>query len=405
MESRHGMRFLDRTTPPHIFTLILMSGTSAMAMNMFLPSLPGMAEYFGTEYRLMQLSVALFLAMNAALQLFIGPISDRYGRRPVLIWSFVIFLLATLGCIFAPNVQIFLILRMVQAVIIAALVLSRAVVRDLYEQNQAASALGYVTMGMAVVPMITPAIGGWLDEAFGWQATFWAFIVIGGSALWLVWIDLGETNTNKSGGFRKQVADYPELFMSPRFWGYALAAAFSASVFFAYMGGAPFVGSVVFELSPTALGILFGAPALGYILGNFISGRYSVRFGINRMIIAGASICSAGVMISLSVFHAGFGSSWSFFGLMTLVGLGNGMVLPNAIAGTLSVRPHLAGTASGLGGALMIGGGAAFSAIAGFMLGPGTGPYPLLWIQLAVSFLSIMAILLVIVRERRLGVA
>ncbi len=382
-----------------------MSGASAMAMNMFVPSLPGMTAYFDTEYRLMQLSVALFLAVNGALQLFIGPLSDRYGRRPVLIWGFVIFLVATLGCIVSPNVQIFLAFRMVQASIVVAMVLSRAVVRDLFEQDQAASVIGYVTMGMAVVPMITPAIGGMLDEAFGWKATFWAFIVIGGATLWLIWADLGETNTQKSASFRQQFRDYPELLTSPRFWGYASAAAFSSGAFFAYVGGAPFVGSEVFGLNPTLLGILFGAPALGYIFGNFISGRYSIRAGINRMIITGSLICASGVALSLSLFLAGLGTAISFFGLMTFVGLGNGMVLPNAIAGTLSVRPQLAGTASGLGGALMIGGGAALSALAGSLLKPGTGPYPLLWIQLIVSVLAVIAILLVILRERRLGLA
>ena len=152
MENPPKVRFLDQTTPPHIVTLILLAGLSALAMNVFLPSLPKMTAHFETEYRVMQLSVAIYLAVNAALQIVIGPISDKFGRRPVILWGVALFLLATLGCIFAPNITVFLAFRMCQAVIVTAMVLSRAVVRDMVPQDQAASMIGYVTMGVAVVP-------------------------------------------------------------------------------------------------------------------------------------------------------------------------------------------------------------------------------------------------------------
>jgi DHA1 family bicyclomycin/chloramphenicol resistance-like MFS transporter len=403
--SRISPRFLDRSTPPTVFTLIFISGASAMAMNMFLPSLPKMTAYFQTDYGLMQLSVALFLAMNAVLQLFIGPMADHFGRRPVMLGASALFVAATLGCLLAPNVTVFLVFRAIQAAVVAGMVLSRAVIRDTHDQSESASLIGYVTMGMAVVPMLTPALGGVLDEAFGWKANFWVFFAVGLVTLWLVWADMGETSVRRPGGFRAQVRDYPELLTSPRFWGYALAAAFSSGAFFSYLGGAPFIGSEIFGLSPTRLGIYFGAPAMGYIVGNFITARHSVRTGINPMIITGSTVCALGVLLSLLLFAFGYGSPLSFFGLMTFVGFGNGLVLPNAIAGTLSVRPQLAGTASGLGGSLMIGGGAALSALAGSLLQPGSGPYPLLWIQLTVSVLGVAAIAMVIRRERRLGIA
>lgn len=142
MSTRPMVRFLDRATPPHIFTLIVLTGLGALSMNIFLPSLPAMTEYFQTDYRLMQLSVALYLAVNAALQVVIGPISDRFGRRPVLLWGVAVFLVATLGCIVAPTVEIFLAFRMLQAVVVVGLVLGRAVVRDMYPQDQAASQIG-----------------------------------------------------------------------------------------------------------------------------------------------------------------------------------------------------------------------------------------------------------------------
>jgi len=271
MTTAPSVRFLDRATAPHIATLILLTGISALTMNVFLPSLPNMTAYFDTEYRLMQLSVAVYLGVNAVLQILIGPISDKMGRRPVILWGMALFLLATLGCIFAPTAYIFLVFRMMQAVVVVGMVLGRAVVRDMYPQDKAASMIGYVTMGMAVVPMIGPAIGGVLDGLFGWQANFWLLFVLGLAMLWLTWTDLGETSRASGKTLVQQFREYPELLTSPRFWGYALAAAFSSGAFFTYLGGAPFVGSEVFGLTPTLLGIYFGAPAVGYFLGNFIS--------------------------------------------------------------------------------------------------------------------------------------
>jgi len=399
------VRLLDRKTPPHIGTLVVITGLSAMVMNMFLPSLPTMTEYFQADYRLMQLSVALFLGAVAVLQIFIGPLSDRFGRRPVLLVGLAVFLLATIGCLTARSVEMFLVFRMGQAAVGVAMVLSRAIARDMFDQSKAASMIGYITMGMAVVPMISPAIGGALDEAFGWKANFLVFLVLGTAVFALVWADVGETNTAKSTSFRAQVADYPELLLSPRFWGYCLAAAFASGAFFAYLGGAPFVGSVVYGLQPSQLGLFFGAPALGYMAGNFLSGRYSVTVGVNRMVLWGAVASTIGVAISLTLALSGLGSVYTFFGFMIFIGLGNGMILPNATAGMLSVRPHLAGTASGLGGAIMMGGGAALSALAGALLKPGSVPFPLLWIMLIVSVLAIAAILLVIRRERSMGIA
>ena len=396
------IRFLDRTTPPHVSTLVLISGLAALAMNIFLPSLPGMTTYFSTDYRVMQLSVAIYLGVNAVVQILIGPVSDKFGRRLVLLWGMVLFLVATLGCILAPNVEVFLFFRMAQAVISVAMVLSRAVVRDMYPQDKAASMIGYVTMGMAVVPMIGPAIGGALDEVLGWKANFWMLMLLGIICLWLVWADLGETACESARTLREQFGEYPELLQSPRFWGYAMAAAFNSGAFFAYLGGAPFVGTEVFGLSSSQLGIFFGAPAIGYILGNFLAGRYSIKFGVNRMVLWGCLINVIGTAISLCIFLTGFGTVYFFFGFTVFVGIGNGMTIPNATSGMLSVRPHLAGTAAGLGGALMIGGGAVLSALAGSLLTPKTGALPLLFLMFVTSALGIIFSLLVIWRQRQL---
>lgn len=395
-------RLLDRTTPPHILTLMLLAGLSTLALNIFLPSLPGMTTYFETDYGLMQLSVAVYLGVNAVLQLLIGPISDKLGRRPIILGGLVIFLLATLGCMLAQNVWVFLFFRMMQAAIVAAMALSRAVVRDMVPEAQAASMIGYVTMGMAVVPMVGPAIGGALDAVLGWQASFGALFLLGAVVLWLTWADLGETAPATTHTMGQQFREYPELLTSPRFWGYASASALSSGAFFVYLGGAPFVGDQVFGLSPAELGLFFGVPAIGYFTGNFLAGRYSVRIGVNRMVLWGTLVNAAGIGLNLALFYAGLGSVLSFFGLMTLMGLGNGMTIPNATAGMLSVRPHLAGTASGLGGALMIGGGALLSALAGLLLKPENAAFAILWLMLATALLGIAAIAFVIWRQHRL---
>lgn len=403
MTTKPRAKLLDSSTPPHILTLILLAGMGALSMNMFLPSLPGMTAYFQTDYRLMQLSVALYLGLNAVLQLFIGPLSDRYGRRPIILWGNALFILATLGCIYSPTAEVFLLFRMGQAVIVTGMVLSRAIVRDMVPDEQAASMIGYVTMGMALVPMVAPAVGGVLDGLWGWKSVFWTFVLCGGLLQWLCWRDVGETAPAKSGRFAQQFREIPLLLRSPRFWGYSATAAFASGSFFAYLGGGPFVGAEVFRLSPEWVGFLFGAPAIGYLVGNFLSGRFSRIFGINRMVLFGAIMNMSGIAISLTIFLIGAGNVWSFFGFMIFVGLGNGMVIPNATAGALSVRPHLAGTASGLSGAIMIGGGAALSAIAGAMLTVETGVFPLLWIMLLTAFMGLISILMVVRREAQLA--
>ena len=396
-------RFLDRKTPPHISTLIVMTGLSALAMNIFLPSLPNMATYFDAPYKLMQLSVAVYLAVNAVLQILIGPISDKLGRRPVILAGMGIFIVASVGCALSETAFLFLTFRMIQAGIVVAMVLSRAVVRDMVPQDQAASMIGYVTMGMAVVPMVGPVLGGLLEQTFGWQANFWALAALGVVIFALTWADLGETAQGSGLSFAQQFREYPVLLRSLRFWGYAGAAALSAGAFFAYLGGAPYVGDRVFGLSPSELGLYFGAPALGYFAGNFLSGRFSVQIGVNRMVYWGCLANAAGIAVNLGMFYAGLGTAISFFGLMVLMGLGNGMTIPNATAGALSVRPDLAGTASGLAGAMMIGGGAGLSALAGAWLTPQSGAYPLLWIMLVTAIGAVATILLVMRREARLA--
>ncbi|MGB5868582.1 MAG: multidrug effflux MFS transporter [Albidovulum sp.] len=402
MTSAANVRFLDRTTPPHVMTLVILAGVSALAMNIFLPSLPGMARHFGVDYSVMQLAVPLYLAGSAVLQLLISPISDRYGRRVVILAALIAFVLATVGAMLAPTAIWFLGFRIAQAVVATGMALSRAVIRDMVPANEAASMIGYVTMGMSIVPMVGPALGGALDEVFGWHASFILLIVAGLATTALVWADLGETAQKSGRSLGQQMREYPELLTSPRFWGYCLAATFASGSFFAYLGGAPFLGEEVFHLSPAVVGYYFAAPALGYGVGNFIAGRYSARIGIDRMILAGTIIATLFLVLGALAARMLPVHPMLFFPFAGLMALGNGLTLPNANAGMLSVRPHLAGSASGLGGAMLIGGGAAVAAATGLVLTAQNGRYALLEIMSLWSFLSVAAIIMVIRRSRRL---
>jgi len=395
-------RFLDRSTPPHIATLILIAGISALSMNVFLPSLPNMAAYFDADYAVLQLSISVYLAFSALLQLVIGPVSDLFGRRRVLLISMAVFSLASLGTILAPTAEIFLAFRMLQASIATGMALSRAIVRDMVDEARAASMIAYVTLGMSIVPMLGPVVGGALDEWFGWQANFMMLFVLGLAVFAMTWADLGETTVNRPTSFREQVRDYPELLTSPRFWGYVLTTACASGMFFAYLGAAPFIGSNIYDLSPSELGLLFGVTGAGYGLGNFFSGRFSMRVGVTRMIVLGNAVMAVGLALQWLALLSS--SAWVFFGPFLIVGIGNGLVLPNSNAGMLSVRPNLAGSASGLGGAIMIGGGAALSAIAGSIVTEETGAWPLLALMSLSLLGSFLSIAMVIRRNRRLGV-
>ncbi len=396
-------KMFDRTTPPHILTLVLMTGLATLNMNMVLPSLPSLADWFSEDYAVVQLAISAYLAMTAVLQLFIGPMSDRFGRRPVVLASFGLFLVATIGCLFAPSFETFLAFRLIQASVASSIALSRAIVRDMVPPEEAASMIGYVTMGMAVAPMIGPMIGGVLDQIYGWHAVFWMTFIFGAFVYAMLWLDLGETNDHRTADFGAQFRAMPELATSRRFWGYSGTAALASGAFFAFLGGGPFVATQILGLSSASLGAYFGMIALGYMLGNFISGRYARRIGMNRMMLLGTVFSTFGTAFILLLFMLGFVSAPIFFSSMLLVGFGNGMTLPSANAGMVSVRPHLAGSASGLGGAMMIGGGAALSALAGALLHDDSGAWPLLYIMLASTFLAILCALDVARTAKRKG--
>ncbi|MBC7150155.1 MAG: multidrug effflux MFS transporter [Rhizobium sp.] len=386
-------RFLDRRSPPHIVTLVAIAGLSALTMNIFLPSLPSMAKDFGVSYGTIQILISGYIAMTAVVQIAIGPLSDRFGRRPTVIGSLVILLLATLVCMVATDIYTLVAARMLQTAVVAGIVLSRAIVRDMVPMEEAASMIGYVTMGMTIVPMIGPTLGGVLGDAFGWRANFVALFALGVVVLALVAADLGETNRNRSASFSAQFRAWPGLLASPQFWGYTAVVTFTSGAFFAFLGGAPFIGATLMHMSPSTLGLQFIFIAAGYMAGNFVSGRYARRYGTSNMMLAGTIAMIVGTLVPAAFLLAGVGSALAFFGPQVIVGFGNGLTLPSANAGVVSVKPHLAGSASGLSGAIAMGGGAGTSVFASSILTVETGAMPMLLVMLACGVLAVAAIL------------
>lgn len=380
---------------------MLLTGLSVLSLNMFLPSLANIADELRADYSLVSLSVAGYLGATAAMQLILGPLSDRHGRRPVLLASLAIFVAASLGCMLATDIRTFLLFRALQGVIISGWALSLAVIRDTRPEQDAASLIGYVSMAMAVAPMLGPVLGGVLDELFGWRSSFLVYAALGAALLVLCWIDLGETNRTPSETFAKQFQVYPELLRSSRFWGYALCMMFSTGTFYAFLAGAPLVAESMLALSPAKLGFCMGTITAGFVLGSFLSGRYASRYALTTMMISGRLVACAGLVAGLVLFLAGIINTASLFGATVFAGLGNGLTMPSSNVGALSVQPRLVGSASGLAGALTVGGGALLASITGAVLTEEKGSYQLLGMMLLCSLAGLAAALHVRRIDRR----
>ena len=386
------------TTAPTMLTLVLLSGLSVVSLNMFIPSLPSIAQEFQADYALVNLSIAGYAGMTAVLQLVMGPLSDRFGRRPVILAGLVIFILASLGCLLATDVWTFLLFRMMQAAITSGFAVSRAVIRDSAHAQRAASLMGYLSMAWAIAPMLGPVFGGVLDQLFGWRASFWAFFGFGAAVLALCWVDLGETNKTPSESIAKQFQAYPKLLRSRRFWGYSLCMAFSVGAFFAFLGGAPLVASTAFQMPPATLGFIMGSITGGFVLGSYLSGRCAGRYALTTMMIAGRIVACAGLAVGLMLVVVGLIHEVSLFGACIFVGLGNGLTMPSSSVGAMSVRPELAGSASGLSGALTA---ARRMSPNRCFLTEENGPFMLLGMMLLSSSMALVAGLYVVRIDRR----
>ena len=353
---------------PSVALLVAATATGPLALNIFVPSMPGLESAYGASHATVQLTLSLYLIGVAVGQLVYGPLSDRWGRRPVLLAGLGIYVAASLACALAPTIGALVVGRMAQAVGgCAGMVIGRAVVRDAWSREEATRVLALVIAGMAVAPMVAPAIGGFLDEWFGWRASFVLLVGFGG----LVWLAalgrLPETHRELTPlpGPTALWAAYKALFGRRLFLGYSLVIGWMTGAFFVFLAGAAHAMSVTLHRPPSEYGLYFVLLSAGYMGGNMVVSRLAGRVRLDALALAGLLLSLAGPLVTGAFLAAGQFSPAVLFLPTILLTFGNGLTIPVTMSAAVGVDPRLAGTASGLVGFVQMGVGAAASAATG----------------------------------------
>lgn len=344
--------------------LVALSMLGPLTLNILVPSLPGLAKAFSTTRESAQLTFSLYLFGMAISQLVLGPLADRFGRRPVVLVALVTYVFASIAAHFAANIEILNTARVLQSFgATAGLTLGRTMIRDRYDQNSAASVIGYVTMAMVIAPMISPLLGATLDEAFGWRSILAFCALLGSISFAVAFLNLPETRpaTLVAATTRQVIERTIKLVSNLRYMAYWGTSAFCSALFFCFLGTAPHLMIEVLGVPKTDYGFWFMSLSLGYMAGNFVSGRNSRRLGIDRLIYWGNVAGLVGSIALLIPALFGILHPLALFAPAMVMSFGNGLVLPNAIAGGLGVNPQAAGAGSGLMGFGQVGVGAVLS--------------------------------------------
>jgi MFS transporter, DHA1 family, multidrug resistance protein len=381
------------STPALMALLAAITALAPFSLQIFLPALPAIQASFAVTPGVVQLALSLSILANAVANLAYGPISDRFGRRPVLLVGLAAFIAGSLGCALAPSIELLVVARIVQSIGGAAgMVLARAIVRDLYDRERSASIIAYLTMAMVVAPMLAPTIGAVLIDVASWRAIFYLVTGIGVVLTWPILVTLAETRPPEARRLGGPFAGAGALLRSGLFWSYVLQSTFGICVFFAFIAGAPYFMINVLGRSATEYGLWFILVSAAFMAGNLVAGRFSGRIGLDRMVLAGSLLAVTGAALALLLLLGGAWTPLALFGPMMAVGLGNGFSVPNAQAGALSVDPLLAGTASGIAGFSQMFVAAVVSQAVG-MLQNGT-PYPMAGFMAGCAVLSLLGFVL-----------
>ena len=323
-----------------------------LSTDLYLPALPTLTRDFSTSVADVQLTLSVFLAGFAMAQIAYGPLSDRFGRRPVLLAGLVIYLIASIACMFAPNIEALIAARFLQALgACAGPVLGRAIVRDVYGPAQAARVLAYISGAMAVAPMLGPVLGGWLTVLFGWRANFAALVLFSAVQGLATAMLLGESNAHKDPDatrLGRMAANFGALLAARQYRGYLLCFSFAYAGLFSFISGSSFVLINLHGLSPQWYGASFGFVVAGYISGTLLSGRFTLRLGTRRMVLIGALLAMLSGCVMAGLGLAGASSLWAILLPMFSYMIATGIVMPNAIGGALAPYPKMAGAASAL---------------------------------------------------------
>ncbi len=374
--------------------------TSLMAVghvsnNMYTPSMPSMSEYFATDAATIQLTMSVYLLAFAFAQLVYGPLSDRFGRRPVLIGGLILYVAASGAAAFAGSITMLIVMRAFQAFgACAGPVIARAVVRDLFGREQAAKVMAYIGLSMGLAPAFAPVLGGFLQEWFGWQASFVFITLFAAAVLFLTLAKLEETNTERSTTrgsalFFEMLHSYRHLLSSRQYMGYVASGSLVFAGVFAFMAGAPFVVIDILGFSPSDFGLVSIAPIGGFVLGSLVASRITDRLGIDRLLPLGIMILFSGAVVLIGVGLLGNLSIYSIYAPMTFMSFGMAFVFPSTLAGAISVHPEIAGAGSALFGFLQMAAAGLSIYISG-VFENGT-EMPMLWVVTAGIFAATAA--------------
>lgn len=349
-----------------------------LSTDFYLPSLPAMTAALGTDVAHTQLTLSIFLSGFAVGQLFYGPLSDCFGRRPLMLAGVAIFVLASIACALAPNIETLIAARFVQAIgACAGPVLGRTVVRDIYGPKDSARMLSYISAAMALAPLIGPVFGGWLSVAFSWRATF-VFLVIYSVLQWFfTWRLLAESNRHPDPAAvqpRRILANYGRLLRDTTYRGVLLCNGLAYAGMFAFISGAPFVFINLFGFSPQAMGLAFGLMVSGFITGTMSSGRLASRLGPEAILTGGVAIGGIGGAAMLALSLAGWQHPVAIMLPMWLITCGIGFIMPNATAIALAPWPTMAGAAASLMGFVQMALAALFGIFVGHSFADSTVP-------------------------------
>jgi DHA1 family bicyclomycin/chloramphenicol resistance-like MFS transporter len=348
--------------------LVAITLLGPLTVHTFLPAMPAIQKAFGVTMALAQAGLSLAVATMAFTTIFYGTMSDRLGRRPVLIVGLTLFTCGVAVSAAAPTMTVFLAGRVLQAAGAGCgVVLARAMLRDIYGDAKLAKYFAYLTAAYVLGPMLGPVLGGLLMDAFGWRAMFILALAMGIGILSLVVLRLPETHVARTHflGFRSLARDYAHLLRSPRFAGFTMHTAFSTAGFYALISASSFLIGDVLGESASTFGFYFTLLPLGFMLGNFVSGRLGGRVGVGRMVMIGSVLALVVVSCHAWLLFAGPMTAATLLlpgGAMTFA---QGLAIPNAQAGAISGDARLTGTASGLLVFLQMGTASAFSQIVG----------------------------------------
>ncbi len=384
------------TRRPTLAILVAISMGGTLAMNMILPSLPALEKSFSADKATVQLTLSLFLVGIALAQLVYGPISDRYGRRPMVLGGTLILIAGTVVCLLATTIEVMIVGRIIQAVGgCAGMVMGRAMVRDMFDADRAAAAIAYLTMAAVVAPTLAPLIGGYLEEWFNWSAGFVFVLAMSGMILVYALVASHETlppEKRHDVEFARLFRSFGVLLKNPLFDGYALQLSFNTAAYFAFLGNSPFIIRDLMGHSPAELGMFFAVVSVLYIIGNFGTARLARKFGAPRMIQTGTMIAMFGSLAMLAAALLTEFTVVEFIVTMSIIALGNGFCISSGTAEAVGADPQRIGAAAGLAGSMQMGFGAVSSTVASALLAYYVdSPIPLIVVIVVCSFAGLIS--------------